>query len=148
MFREAVYEHAVSRNRRKTLTKRNNGIILPDSHYDTASWLVGLPDCGREGAGSRPFRIPPAEGLGDCLNATAQKHLNSDCGYRRAETHPVVSGPYAKLAVQVRNRMASCADFTQTFDRFYQRQGSNWVEMARCQGHEGGFAEEHTHHAH
>lgn len=64
-------------------------------------------------------------------------------------TIPIIGSPRARVAVAVRNRMDTGAEYKQTFDYVFERQGATWAETysGGCE-HSGDSTQEHTHNAH
>lgn len=61
---------------------------------------------------------------------------------------PLIGTPSAKVTVDVRLRLASGSDLVQTYDYFFKRQGTKWVEMEANCGHGHGEGGKHDHHTH
>jgi hypothetical protein len=61
---------------------------------------------------------------------------------------PLFGTPSAKVTVDVRLQLASGSDFVQTYDYFFKRQGSKWVEMEANCAHGPDSGGEHDHHGH
>lgn len=71
----------------------------------------------------------------EVLGNQAQKGVNTASSEAVAwRTIPVIGQPSAKITVHLRHQTASGSEFSQTYDYFYRRDHSGWVEMHdRCE---------------